>query len=196
MKRILFITLALLCFCAPLAGCKGKKATPDTSSDTSHELKPYQGEYPTTDDQILVSFDGETLWCVGKDGIVFSGSIDCENSVWLSDYETMISSGERTTKDPLSYNFATPQERRECLQMIFQDQALLFNPTQEPVPDSGKRLVNLGIRSEEDMSLFCLFSNGYIKLYLDSNHQYLSKSVDLTDLFQTYFPSKMEKTAK
>lgn len=186
MKRIILITLAMLCFCAPLAGCKRKKATPDTSSDTSHELKPYQGEYPTTDDQILVSFDGESLWCVGKEGIVCSKSIYQEENLSLMDFSSVYSSSY-LPEGEMYFQLKTMQEKKDCLHLIFGDRNESY--AFEQYPDQGSIPVSLSqamvMLFGEDSLRVLLCPDNQIFLFINGK-RYVSGTIDLKSFFQEY----------
>lgn len=184
MKRILFITLALLCFCAPLAGCQGKRTTSE-EADTSHEPSTYQGEYPT-DDHLLVSFDGETLWCVGKEGIICSKSIYQEDNLRLRDFSSVYSSvylPERETH----FQLKTMQEKKDCLHLIFGDRNESY--AFEQYPDQGSIPVSLSqamvMLFGEDSLMVLLCPDNQIFLFIDGK-RYVSGTIDLKSFFQEY----------
>ncbi len=100
MKRILFITLALLCFCAPLAGCQSKRTT--TEQTTALPDLGEQTPKEPSDGDVFMRYDGTRFECAYEDGTeIFSCSVDeiqqingmsgkySSNIMWLRDKESI-----------------------------------------------------------------------------------------------------------
>ncbi len=195
MKKLLCLLVSLLFFCAPLAACQQKpsdEARLPSETEPPAEL-PAEPDLTLQEDELAVYFNGTTLQCVSAEGTEFSYSIEQESTVIISDY-SLVDTCYSFEKEESFKAFEDKQEKGQCLQSIFGNSAkpIRFRKLNETLPYSPPDLSFVLETADDQISFFNTISDKRLVLYWKSNgigERYISESVDLDTLYETYFPS-------
>ena len=187
MKKLLWLLVALLFLCAPLAACQQK---PSGESQPSETEPPAEPDLSLQEDELAVYFNGTTLQCVSAEGTVFTHATDQETEITLSDNASFdVSYTPTSAIAPMRQVLTDKGKMQECWRLIFGDRnkPILFTKTEEMLSNYCE---TIHLYFNVDHYAFLLLPD-QIWIY-DSNDlhtdMYSSESVDMSAFFQTYFP--------